>query len=186
MIIGLSANHKDKRIDKILVQKGFVNTDIFYSPIQSWFLALLLMYGYAFLPITVILIAKKFYFLIGSYFIIGLLINFYLNNSFAIDNTYLHIINPNLLKGRIKSRKLSEIKNVAFRRKKNYLLYVFGIFYCNYIEVETDQDKETYFCIWLDKDAYDENWTEKTLDDFKTKLEEIEIKTTIHIEEFNK
>lgn len=34
---GISFELKDKNVDKILMQEGFIDSEIYYSPIRAWF-----------------------------------------------------------------------------------------------------------------------------------------------------
>ena len=47
-----------------------------------------------------------------------------------------------------------------------WLLSLFGIFGGNYLELIEEGKTRRYFCIGLETDAYDENFTEKTIEEF--------------------
>jgi hypothetical protein len=172
---------KDKRVDRMLIKRHFDNPDIYYSPVLIWVLCLFML-----LPVTGWFVFQlaflKYYPFLLTYFAIGYLINSYLNNSFAITENQLHIINPNFPFRRFKSYSISDIKQITFDETKRKWHYAFVIFSSNYIDIQTDKGSEKYFCVGLGLDGFDENWTEKTIETFNYKLKEKGIVTVFNLD----
>jgi hypothetical protein len=168
MIIGFSAKTKDKRVDKIAIEHGYDNYEIFYSPIFIWifFTIYLLILS---LPIT-FQFYNYWHYLLG-YLFIGYLISSYLNNSFIITEKELLIINPNFPFTNFRTYKIDRIEKVKIDKNKWLnLLACLMIFENNYVQIYSGKKSRIYYCNGLNLDAFDENLTEKTLDDFSFSL----------------
>ena len=170
---------KDKEVDKMIAKRGYQHSEIFYSPISSWFVTFLL-FGVIIVPLIFCLIS---YLLSGGspiilgivvlYFLIGYTFIALLNRSFAVTKDELLIINSHFPLQKIKPHPFREIKSVRISSNKLvYLLLPFLLGRPNYIEVKFKNDVKRYYCLFLDVDAFDENWTEKTLDDLKISLKD--------------
>ena len=174
-------NIKDKRVDKMLATDNINNADIYYSPIIFWILSLVVILCGG-VGVIAWLALHKYYLFFLFYFSVSYFISSYLNNSFALTEKHLHVINPNIPFKKIKSYDLSNIKQITIGKTKRKWHYVLGIFGSNYITIQTTNKSEKYFCIGLEIDAFDENWTEKTIDNFNYKLREKNIQTVFNIE----
>ena len=64
--------------------------------------------------------------------------------------------------------EITEIK-ISSDWKLKFLLF-FGLFYNNYVQVKTKNNEKKFYCLFLDVDCHDENWTEKTLDDLEEQV----------------
>ena len=186
MLIGGSMNLRDKRADRMLQSATNAHCEIFYSPIQGWVVFWGLL-GMAFLgggSVLFILLVQYIgdYILpiilsIPLYFFAGYLIAGKLNNSFAIAAEGVWIINPNWpwRKGEfIVWKSIEKIK--IGENKKYFLARFFGMSELNYLEIKTGDRLTTFYCAGLGIDCFDENFTEKTLDDLKMTLEKKELK----------
>lgn len=167
---------KDNRVDKILTSKGIIGGDIYYSPILTWIIALsiILLGGIG----VVYLLASSIYgYLLIPYFIISYLLNTYKNNSFALFDDKVIILNPNFPFRKITIINNSEIKLVTIdKTKSNWskLLLDFGE---NYLLIQTKDKLLKFYCSALEADSYDENWIEKGIDELELKFKEKGIQT---------
>ncbi len=167
---------KDNRVDKILTSKGIIGGDIYYSPILTWIIALsiILLGGIG----VVYLLASSIYgYLLIPYFIISYLLNAYKNNSFALFDDKIIIINPNIPFRKVIIINNSEINLITIdKTKSNWskLLLDFGE---NYLLIQTKDKLLKFYCSGLEADYVDENWTEKTIVEFDFKLKEKGIET---------
>lgn len=183
MLIGVSFKTTDKRVDKVLAKNGLANAEVYYSPIKTaiYLLLLLLSSGGAILlfelttlwPICVLIIFLT---------LVSYPIQAYSNNSAALTPDKLIIINPNfpfkkfIVFSRDEIIKI-EIGENTFNWRK-WLAFVGG----NFIEVTTKKDKLRFYCAYLELDAYDENWTEKTIDDLHASLKNKNFPVEFNIE----
>ena len=170
MYIGISARYKDKRVDKALRKLGFNSCEVYYSPIIVSITYLLM-----FLAVTVgIMLPILFSFghnltiavVLICYFLFFYLVAAYTNNSFALTSDELVIINPNLPFRKQTIIALDNIIDIHIGSHtpvwRKILLFLTG----NYADIKTSEGITRYYCIGLEEDAYDENLTEKTIEDF--------------------
>ena len=94
------------------------------------------------------------------------IINARLNNSFALNDDKLYIINRNFPMNVFKVIDLEKIKGVTFDEKKPNTFGLALVFTPSFIDLETEGKMERYYCVHLEQDAYDENLVEKTIDMF--------------------
>lgn len=160
-----SMNLRDKRVERILTSRGFKHADIYYSPIAGWICCLFMLLGVTF-PILLQLGLLTFYPVFIVYLVAGYLVAGRFNNSFAITENQIHIINPNFPFRTFKSFSLNEIDLVTIDKTKWKWHYLFCVLGNNYVEIKTGTDTEKYFCAGLELDAFDENWTKNTIDTF--------------------
>ena len=80
-------------------------------------------------------------------------------------------INPNFPFKKITIYDFAEIEKIKIDDSKlKVISWVLLIFSSNYIEISTNENTERFYSIFLQPDAFDENLTEKTLDDFNAVL----------------
>ena len=181
MQTGIRIKLKDKRVDKILASKKYDKAEIFCSPISTWIALLALMLPSAGFLFFNAWIWKHWYFVV-LYFIISYLINAFLNNSFALYEDKLLIINPNFPFRRFQIIKREEIKLISIDNVKRpqWLIIFMAVSGC-YLSIEIADKTLKFHCAGLDLDAYDESWTEKTIDDLHYKLVENKFPTAFNI-----
>jgi hypothetical protein len=177
MLIGVGFNLKDKRVDKMLRSKGIMDADIFYSPIKCW-LVLLLLLGLQMGIIVIMILNTVYSLLLIPYFIISYFVNAYYNNSFALHEDKITIINPNFPFRQITTIDIQDIQCIVIDRdKRKWTPWFILIFRQNYLLIKTNNKKMKFYCSGLEIDCYDENWTEKTIDDLETELRQKGIST---------
>ena len=181
MFIGVGLKLKDKRVDKMLLVKNIISTDIFYSPISTWILLLLLILTSGWW-LLYIFASTKYGLLLIPYFVISYLLNGYKSNSFALCNDNLIVINPNIPFRQITVINNSDIQLVTIDKTTRKWTKIFLDFGENYLLIQTKDNTYKFNCAGLDLDAYDENWTEKTIDDLRHKLKEKGIKTLFNLD----
>ena len=180
MLTRISLKLKDKRVDKILASKNYDYAEIFYSPISTWILFLaLIMPSVAFLFFNAFI--WKYWYFIVLYFIISYLINAYLNNSFAVYEDKLFVINPNFPFRRFEIIKREDTKLITINNVKRQFFFIFMAFGGCYLSINVPNKKMKFHCAGLDLDSYDENWTEKTIDDLYYKLVQNKFQTEFNI-----
>lgn len=194
MLSGVSFKFKDKRIDKFLTDNNYSNYQIYYSPIKSW------VFGLSFILLTTLPFSIFFYFdilrllttniflciALVSFLSIGYLINSYYNNSFVVLEHQLLVINRNFPFFRFKTYDFKDLKEIEINKGKsifmNLISWFFMIFGSNYVRIKTHKNvNKKFYCINLDVDCYDENWTEKSLDDFYNNLKNRNVRVDIKI-----
>jgi hypothetical protein len=107
------------------------------------------------------------------YFIAGYVVVASLNNSFVITDSKLVVINPNFPFRKVKSYSFEQINKVKIDSSNLlYITAIFAHFGSNYVELTTQDKVERFYCTSLDVDAFDENFTEKTIDDFHASLKQ--------------
>jgi hypothetical protein len=158
-------NLKDNRVDRMLAARGIESVDVYYSPIASWIYCLIMLIGVT-LPLFFQFDLLLFYPLFLIYPLSGYLVAGYLNNSFAITEKQIHIINPNFPFRQFKSYFLSEIELVTIDKTTMKWHHIFCVLGDNYVAIKSGSNADKYFCAGLELDAFDENWTEKTIDTF--------------------
>ena len=189
MLIGFSDEIKDRRVDKYLDKKGYnlAECEIFYSPISIY-----LFYLFYLLLLTLSAIPIELYFKIYNfkhpycfliYFIVQYLVLAYLNNSYVIAQQKLIVINPNFPFQKMKVYEFGEIDKIKIDNSWPVFLitWIFLIFSSNYIEVYSRNKVRRFYSIFLAVDSFDENLTEKTLDDFSNALSKNGIKVKFNL-----
>jgi hypothetical protein len=184
---GISASLKDKRVDRVLEKLGYeaAACKIFYSPVMVWvyYLALLLA---TLIPLTsfyLVVLMYRFPVYWVPYLLSGYLAAAYLNNSFVLAPDKLLVINPNPPFRRVVPFELENVRKVTIDRPKWLWLSTLFIFLGrNYVEISTDGKTERFYCASLELDAFDENLTEKTIDDFHFALEARNVPTAFNLD----
>lgn len=171
MLIGVGLKLKDKRVDKMLRAKGITEAAIYYSPIMFWLLFWVLMIQPA-LWLIVVLSSSVYGLLLIPYFITSYLLYAYHFNSFAFHNDQLIIINPNFPFRKMTILPLKDIQQATIDKSKRKWPQAFMLFSENYLLLQTNTCTIKYYCAGLEEDAYDENWTEKTIEDLDITLRE--------------
>ncbi|RYD98266.1 MAG: hypothetical protein EOP54_08200 [Sphingobacteriales bacterium] len=172
----------DKRVDRILFRKGYQDANLFYSPIRVW---VTLFTGFAGIALLI-----GFVFLIGSPWILFLLLYLfiaYLLNarhccSFALVEGKCCIINPNWPFRKFRVIELSQIESVIIDERHTKWMTLFTLFGSNYIEVKTAVGIERFYSAYLELDAFDENFTKQTIEDFQYALERLEIPVQMNLQ----
>jgi hypothetical protein len=176
MLIGVSFNFKDKRVDKMLRSKGVIDADIYYSPIGIWLMLWLLL-----LPsvwwLIYLLSSTVYGLLLLPYLIISYLLNAHHNNSFAFHQDELIVINPNFPFRHMTTIDVKDIKSITIDTRKREWILWFILFGENYLLLETKDKTMKFYCSGLELDGFDENWTEKTIETLHMKLKEKGIST---------
>ncbi len=168
MSIGKKRFTIDKRVDKLLLKNDIVSSKIYYSPISIWLLFLVLFamqlipFIYSFLII--------YFLLLIPYGLTSYLLSAKLNNSFVITENQLVVINPNIPFRQFKVIPMETITEIVIDESSNPLYYIFFILATNFVTIKTADKSETFFCIGLERDAFDENLTEDTLESFNDHL----------------
>lgn len=162
---------KDKRIDKLLREKGYQDPEVFYGPISIW---LITFCGYIFAPalgLLLGLIMTPWILLLLPYFFIAYLTNAWHCCCFALVEGKCCVINPNWPFRKFEVIAFDDIESVSIDKQHPGWKSFFTLFGSNYIEIHTGNDKKRFYCAYLELDAYDENMTEKTIEDFQYALE---------------
>lgn len=163
MLIGVSFNIRDKRVDRKLMAENIICADVYYSPIGSWILVLFL-FGIA-IGAFLIPIFQYFYHLAVLYIIVSYLINARLSNSFVLQYDQVIVINPNVPFRQFNAIPKSSIRHIAIKEREFNWQGLFLAIGKNYLEVDTKEGVYKFPCAGLEQDSYDENWTEKTIDE---------------------
>ena len=165
----------DKRVDKLISKKGFKEYEVFYSPIKVWFSFWSLLFAIYF-PFILTVFYEHFSFqstliyisiyLTVTYFFVGIL-----NRSFAITDKKFLVINSHFPLWRVQSFNFDEITDIKISSDwKLKILILLGLFNSNYVQITVNNRKYKFYCLFLNVDYHDENWTDKTLDSLKTSL----------------
>lgn len=176
---------KDKRVDKILHRQGYKDAEVFYGPLSIW---LITFAGYLLAPALGLLFGlmnNPWILLLLPYLFIAYLFNAYHSCSFAIAAGKCCIINPNWPFRKFVAIDLKDIESVGIKEYHKKWMMVFAFWGSNYIEIKSDQGVQCFYCANLEADAYDENMTEKTIEDFQYALERAGIPVQMDLE-YNK
>lgn len=154
----------DKRVDRMLLRRDMTVDAIYYSPITAWLVTLLLFLLYFGLA-AYLIIAAGYYLPVAIYLFLGYLVAAHMNTSFAVTDSELIAVNPDFPFSRFDVIPLSDIEHIIIdntRRRWHYAFFVFGD---NYLLLKTKTTTLKYYCAGLELDAFDENWTDLTIDD---------------------
>ncbi|MCE3228242.1 MAG: hypothetical protein K0S32_2793 [Bacteroidetes bacterium] len=179
-LVGVSLKLTDKQVDKMLRAHGFSTKDVFYSPIQSWIMVLIMLASAAY---PLMIYAGWYSLLLVPYAIASYFLNARNSNSFAIEDEKFIVVNGNFPFRKLLVFEKNEIKNILIDTKKirwqSLMIMIGG----NYVKIETNSSTTMFYCVGLDLDAYDENWTEKTIDDLHHYLKQKEFPVEFRIED---
>lgn len=181
MFIGSNARYKDKRVDKILDGLGYDSYEIFYSPLVvsvTYLFMFLATGGY----LIFFLLGQWLFILVLSvsiYACIFYLVAAYSNNSFAITSDKLIIVNPNFPFRKHVIIPLEVISSIYIGEHTTIWRSVILLFTNNYVDVRVGNNTTRYYCIGLEADAFDENLTEKTIEDFICELRKRNVEVTV-------
>ena len=90
------------------------------------------------------------------------------------------VINSHFPFQNIQIFPLHEIKNIKISSDWRMRIFLmFGGFHSNYIQIETMSQKKKYYCLFLDFDCHDENWTDSNLDDLEQDLKIREVQAEL-------
>ena len=174
---------RDKRVDRILLRRGYPDANIFYSPIGAWlplFIALigtaLISYGF------IVMFWSPWLLLLVSYFFIAYLTNAWHCCCFALVEGKCCVINPNWPFRKFEVIAFNDIESVTIDEQHSGWKSFFTLFSSNYIEITTATGKERFYCTYLQLDAFDENFTKQTIEDFQSALERAGIPVQMNLE----
>jgi hypothetical protein len=174
----------DKRVDKILLENGYLlkQCEIFYSPIQVGIFYFLILFittipyslfflnEYKYLPYSLI------------YGILWYLFYSYSNNSFVISGNQLLVINPNFPFKKLSIHDFEQVQNITIDNTNfGFIGILFLSFENNFVKISTKDYTKKYYCLGLELNSFDENVTEKDLDDFHNSLQKIPINLTFNL-----
>lgn len=173
-MIAFSAKLKDKRVDKILEKSGqnMAECTVFYSPIVGFwayfaiFIAVLIPFS---LKIAGLILQYPRY--VVLYLIVQYLALAYLNNSFVLTPKNLLVINPNFPFQHCTTYALDQVEKVTIDRSGfRWFSWILLIFTSHFTAISSRGATRRFYCMLLERDAFDENITEKNLDDFQAAL----------------
>lgn len=168
----MSFKIKDNRVDREIIKLGFAPEacEIFYSPIAAWlwphvmWLALFAYPLVAYFPISIPILL--------CWFCIGYLLAAWQNCSFALTSRQMLAINPNFP---FKKRVVCDFEAItSIRIDKSptwhWMFFPFLIARGKFLHIQTTTKAHTCYCAELRLDVYDENFTDKSLDDLYLSL----------------
>ncbi len=164
---------RDKQVDRMLAKNGIAGARVFYSPVGVWFLfvALLGVAGlWIFLSVVVSLVGIM---AVIVYLAMSFLLYTKRSHSFALTSEELFVLQPRFPFRLYQRYALTDVRLATFTAiRGSFLLrlFVFGDVYALRLELATGE-VYTYACAGLQPDAFDENFTENTLDDPCNSLE---------------
>lgn len=94
----------------------------------------------------------------------------YFNNTPVLVKNELIIINPYFPFQNFEVFQMNDIKLIKIDKSSFLPAWFFLIFKSNDVEIYLENENKRFYCTSLQVDCYDENWTEKTMDDFKYSL----------------
>lgn len=173
----------DKRVDRVLLRKGYTDANIFYSPIGAWLTLLTGIIGAALISTGFILMFwSPWLLLLLPYLFIAYLLNAWHCCCFALVEGKCCIINPNWPFRKFEVIGLNDIESVSIDEQGKGWKKFFTLFGTNYIEVKTAAGKQRFYCAYLQLDAFDENFTKQTIEDFQYALEHAGIPVQMDLE----
>ena len=114
---------------------------------------------------------------------LGYLVVAYLNNSFVITENKILVVNPNFPFRRFIRYDLGQIQKVKIDSSKRlWITMVFAHSGNNYIEITAAHKANKFYCSYLNVDAFDENFTENTMDDLYASLKQNNIITEFNLD----
>jgi hypothetical protein len=121
----------------------------------------------------------------GIYFVLVYLCGAYTNTSVVVSNKELCFVNSNFPFKTFQKYRIEEVKTIRIAKSKNvYWFWVFGTLYGNFIEIKTNSTIEykRFYCTNLNMDTFDENMTDRTIDDLHYMLKQKGIKVDFELE----
>lgn len=174
---------RDKRVDQILLRKGYQDADIFYSPIGAWLTLFTGIIGTALLSTGFILMFWSLWLLLLlPYIFIAYLLNAWHCCCFALVEGKCCVINANWPFQKFEVIELNDIESVTIDEQRSRWKSFFTLLSSNYIEVKTAAGIKRYDCAYLQLDAFDENFTKQTIEDFQYALERSGIPVQMNLE----
>lgn len=162
---------RDKRVDRILSRKGYQDANIFYSPIEAWVTLFSGLVGTVLLTGLIVMLWSPWLLLLLPYIFIAYLLNARQCCCFALVEGKCCVINPNWPFRKFVVIELSEVESVILDEQRSGWKSLFTLSSSNYIEVRTAAGVKRFYCAYLQLDAFDENFTKQTIEDFQYALE---------------
>ncbi len=120
--------------------------------------------------------------LLLPYLIIAYLVNAWHCYSFALVEGKCCMINANWPFRKFRQIALNQIESVTINERRMKWMMLFTLPRSNYIELKTEKGRERFYCAYLELDAYDENFTKQTIEDFQYALERAGIPVQMNLE----
>lgn len=185
-VTGFSLDLEDKRVDKILLDRGFKESEIYYSPMKVllvfWIMMVSIMiplfFEILFHYFTTALIIF-FTYLMFCYLYIGIF-----NRSFALTDKEFLVINSHFPFDGLRSFRYEDISELRISSGWELIFPMIFIslnFRTNYVQIKTTNHKKKFYCLFLDVDCFDENWTKRNLDDLHGSLRQKGINVIMEI-----
>lgn len=171
----MSFKIKDKRIDREVIKLGHSpeECEMFYSPIAVWLMHLgLLLTMVGLLTYPMVMHSPVAILVVLCWFCLGYLFSARLNYSFVLTPRQILAINPNFP---FRKRIVCDFKDITCIRIarppfRHRVLILFMIAGGKFVQIHTNTQVHTCYCIELRLDALDENFTDKSLDDLYVSL----------------
>ena len=171
----MSFKIKDKRIDREIVQLGLDpgGCEICYSPIAAWLWPSILLWttvGLFLYPM--VMHSPVMILIVLCWFCLGYLFSARLNYSFVLTPRQMLAINPNFPFGKRIVFDFEDITGIRIARPPFWhrVLIPFMIAGGKFVQIRTNTHVHTCYCIELRLDAFDENFTGKSLGDLHVSL----------------
>ncbi len=171
----MSFKIKDKRIDRAIIQLGLDpgECEIFYSPIAAWLWPAILLWTMGgLLTFPLVLHSRVMILIVLCWFCLGYLFSALLNCSFVLTPRQMLAINPNFPFGRRIVFDFEDITGIRIARPPFWhrVLIPFMIAGGKFVQIRTSTHVHICYCTELRLDAFDENFTAKSLDDLHVSL----------------
>ena len=101
---------------------------------------------------------------------------------FALVEGKCCVINPNWPFRKFEVIAFDDIESVSIDEQHSGWKSFFTLFSSNYIEINTATGKGRFYCTYLQLDAFDENFTIQTIEDFQYALERSGIPVQMKLE----
>jgi hypothetical protein len=171
----MSFKIKDKRIDREIIKLGHIpgECEICYSPIAAWLWPSMLLWATVGLSLyPMVLHSPVAIMVVLCWFCLGYLLAARLNCSFVLTPRQMLAINPNFpFKKRIVCN-FEDVKSIRIAKSPSWhrVFIPFLIAGSKFVQIRTVTQTHTCYCVELRLDAFDENFTEKSLDDLHVSL----------------
>lgn len=166
-----AAGSKDRRVDKMLASGGYNTNDIYYSPISEWLAIVFFILLNICIPLVAFIATSYHSLWVLFYVTIAYLTIAKQNNSFALFEDQLIVINPNFPFRKLTIYENRNIHTVTMDATKFGWSMLFPGSGGHYVLIETNDQIHKYHCSGLDLEPY-EDTSEKTIDELSERLQE--------------
>ena len=160
----------DPKVKDMVPARDFAQGQVFYSPLRIWYFFLgMVLLGFDTVDMLCLAFPESLLLLLllPPYVALSIRVMASLNHHFVLTDRALWVVNTSPWRRSARRIALAEIQAVRIgsHRKMRRWAWLFLVVGSNFVELKVSGSWQRFYCVHLEEDCFDENWTALNLDD---------------------